>query len=108
GGLGQEIIKDVMNLVMVTKTHQPDSDSDGCRMVDVDLSIFGQAEKRFLEYESQIRLEYSWVPESVFNLKRAEILQDFLDHDFLFRTPLFRNLYEDQARRNLSRSLGKL
>ena len=52
---------------------------DAGLMVDVDLSILGQNEQRFAEYEAQIREEYRWVPGLIFKPKRAEILQRFLE-----------------------------
>jgi len=47
-------------------------------LMDVDLSILGQAAEKFLKYEAQIRMEYEWVPENIFATKRAEILERFL------------------------------
>jgi len=67
-------------------------------VVDVDLSILGQSEKRFSEYEQQIRQEYAWVPQAVFASKRAEILGRFLARPGIFATEWFRTKYEQQAR----------
>jgi predicted metal-dependent HD superfamily phosphohydrolase len=69
----------VTNLVMATKSHEVGLDADAGLVVDVDLSILGREEERFLEYERQIRLEYAWVPQPVFAYKRAEILRRFSD-----------------------------
>ena len=53
--------------------------ADAPLLIDVDLNILGQNEERFWRYETQIRQEYDWVPESLFAVKRAEILERFLN-----------------------------
>ena len=98
----------VTNLIIATKTHAAEADPDAGLMVDVDLSIFGQRKERFFEYEEQIRREYAWVPEPVFNSKRVEILRGFLHRKNIYWTEWFRTRYEQQARENLQRSIAKL
>jgi predicted metal-dependent HD superfamily phosphohydrolase len=67
-------------------------------MVDVDLSIFGQSEARFDEYEAQIRQEYSWVPPTIFAAKRTEILERFLGREHIYATDFFHQKFEQLAR----------
>jgi len=98
----------VARFVMATKSHDAGADSDAGLVVDVDLSILGQGESRFCQYEQQIRQEYAWVPQAVFASKRAEMLRRFLARDRIFATEWFRNKYERQARQNLEVSLTKL
>lgn len=95
-------------LVMATKSHNPDADADTALMIDVDLSIFGQKEERFLEYEAQIRKEYAWVPKIIFAPKRAQILEGFLKRDRIYATDFFHAKYDANARRNLQLSINKL
>jgi predicted metal-dependent HD superfamily phosphohydrolase len=70
-GLGDALAETVAALIMTTKTHGVRADSDAALTVDIDLSILGQDEKRFSEYEQQICREYAWVPQLVFTAKRA-------------------------------------
>lgn len=98
----------VSTLVMATKSHRTENVPDAGLLVDVDLSILGKSEQRFSEYEAQIREEYHWVPGPVFKLKRAEILQGFLDRKRIYTTDLFASKYEETARRNLENSIRKL
>ena len=93
---------------MATKHHQPGENADAGVMIDIDLSILGQTEERFLEYEAQIRKEYAWVPRIIFGPKRAEILEGFLRRERIYRTEWFYNKYEERARRNIEGSIGKL
>ena len=98
----------VATLVMATKLHNTDAGRDADLVVDVDLSILGQNEKRFDEYEVGIRAEYAWVSTELFNAKRAEILQRFLDRKMIYATEHFSRKYERQARGNLERSIRGL
>lgn len=107
-GVAPPMIDRVTQLIMTTKSHETGTDQDAKLMVDVDLSILGRDQKRFFEYENQIRKEYAWVPASVFASKRAEILQRFLDRNHVFATERFRQKYEEQARKNLEVSVLSL
>jgi len=106
--LPKTFVESVRKLVMVTKHHEAEAGSDDAVMVDVDLSILGQGEKRFAEYEEQIRQEYGWVPAVVFGSKRAEILEKFLARKYIFNTDFFRDKYETSARRNLRATIERL
>ena len=98
----------VSELIMATKSHSTVAGPDAALMVDVDLSILGQEERRFAEYESQIREEYRSVPKLIFNFKRAEILERFLARSRIYATDFFAAKYEQQARRNLEDSIRQL
>jgi predicted metal-dependent HD superfamily phosphohydrolase len=98
----------VRDLVLVTKAHEGSAHPDAPLLVDIDLSILGTGQSRFLEYEDQIRQEYAWVQEDLFKTKRAEILERFLARDVIYRTPRFYQTHEKQARANLRLSLDLL
>lgn len=82
--------------------------SDAKLLVDIDLTILGQPEEVFDEYERQIRTEYGWVPEGLFTAGRRAILKSFLDRPSVFQTDFFQAKYEAQARRNITHSLANL
>lgn len=107
-GVSALISNAVVELVMATKHHQPGENVDAGVMIDIDLSILGQSEERFLAYEGQIRKEYKWVPQIIFRPKRATILEGFLRRDRIYRTDWFYDKYEEKARRNIEASIGKL
>ncbi len=98
----------VTNLIMATKHAATPSDSDVQLLVDIDLSILGQAEEGFDEYERQVRKEYEWVSEDAFVAGRSAILKSFLERSDIYATQFFRDKYETQARRNIARSLAHL
>jgi predicted metal-dependent HD superfamily phosphohydrolase len=98
----------VERLILATRHAGVVEDDDGALVVDIDLAILGASEERFEQYERGVRLEYAWVPEPVFRLKRAELLEAFLCRTFLFTTQTFRTRLESQARTNLARSIERL
>src|SRR6185503_9065126 len=97
----------VCRLVLDTKAHIASGHAASALLLDIDLSILGQPETRFDEYERQIREEYSWVPGIIFKPKRAAILRGFLDRSRIYNTEMFEAKYERAARSNIERSLGK-
>jgi predicted metal-dependent HD superfamily phosphohydrolase len=102
------LIAAVGGLVLDTKAHVTSGHPDSPLLIDIDLSILGQPEARFDEYERQVRAEYSWVPQIIFRPKRVAILRGFLDRPRIYATDLFFDKYEQAARANLERSLAKL
>ena len=98
----------VSELILATKHDADARTGDQALVVDVDLSILGESDGRFDEYERQIRREYAWVPEAEFRTTRAEILRAFLQRPELYSTPDFKQRLESVARANLARSLEML
>ncbi len=106
--LPNNFIMYVVNLIMATKHTTIPTYPDIKLVVDIDLSILGQPENIFDEYEQQIRKEYEWVPEDAFVAGRSGILKSFLGRLFIYSTGFFRTKYETQARQNIARSLARL
>lgn len=98
----------VADCIMATKHTTTPTNPDIQFLVDIDLSSLGKPENEFNEDARRIRKEYEWVPEEMFTTGRSVILQSFLDRPNIYATQFFRNKYETQARRNLTRSLAQL
>jgi len=94
--------------VLATRHVAPPRSSDEALVVDVDLSILGADEKRFAEYERDIRREYAAVPDDVFRPARAAILRRFLARPAIYSTPWFRERLEQRARQNLMIAIERL
>ena len=107
-GATSALNQSVRDLILSTKTHDASVHKDGPLLIDIDLSILGSDPQRFREYEKQIRQEYSWVPEDVFNSKRSEILERFLSRKTIYATERYQRSHEGKARRNLEGSLNQL
>ena len=101
-----DVIQTVASLILTTR-HSPSvpADQDHRIIIDCDLAILGQGKEIFDRYEQQIRLEYSWVEETLFRKKRGEFLQSLLARPWIFLTEEGRKRYETPARKNLERSL---
>jgi len=95
----------VYQLILSTKHCGEPSDPDTKILLDVDLSILGQEEDIFKEYEDNIRKEYIWVPSDIFKAERKKILQSFLDRKSIYLTDYFKDKYEIIARDNLKKSI---
>ena len=100
-GLSDEAAARVRDLILATRHDALPAGPEAALLMDIDLSILGQPDTEFDQYEAQIRQEYIWVPERVFRGKRAEILRTFLQRDSVYQTKRFRERYEQQTRRNL-------
>ena len=107
-GVEAERIERVRRLILATRHAALPEGHDQMLLVDIDLSILGACRVRFDEYESQVREEYAWVPESIFRQKRAEMLAEFLARQPLYNTPQLREPLERQARENLAYSISQL
>jgi predicted metal-dependent HD superfamily phosphohydrolase len=105
-GVSADSAARVLALIMATRHSRLPTTPDECLLVDIDLSILGAEAGRFKEYEDQIREEYGWVPDWLFQRKRKSILKAFLGRASIYSTGHFRKKYEDSARENLNRSLS--
>ena len=70
--------------------------------LDLDLAILGKEENEYYKYSKNIRMEYSHVPDHIYNEKRKNLLNIFLNKDQIFYTTHFQKKYESQARKNIS------
>jgi predicted metal-dependent HD superfamily phosphohydrolase len=104
-GVLPEKIDRIQSLIMATCHTALPITIDECLLVDIDLAILGSSAERFAEYEQQIRSEYIFVPEPIFNQKRQEILQGFLDRSTIYSTKYFQDKLERRARANIKRSI---
>jgi predicted metal-dependent HD superfamily phosphohydrolase len=75
-------------------------------VVDIDLAILGRDPVRFLEYEHAIAEEYAHVPWVAYTLARGRFLEGLLRSPAIFRTPAFRDRYEEMARANIAALLS--
>ncbi len=98
----------VANLIMTSKHSVIPTDPDARLFVDIDLSILGQDEDYFDEYELRICREYDWMSKEKFVAGRSAILKSFIDRSSIYSTQFFRDKYEARARQNITRSLAQL
>lgn len=101
-----EVQARIVAMILATRhPAQPPKDADTRWLLDIDLAILGAPPTRFEEYEAQIRREYGFMPPTLFETRRSEVLQGFLDRPRLYLQPFFDARLEAQARANLVRAL---
>lgn len=106
--VAQAKVDRVIGLILATQSHDQLTDSDQQLMIDIDLGILGQSEHAFLSYDADVRKEYHWVAVEAYRSGRLAVLRSFLQRDSIYHTPIFKDLYERQARRNLKAAINKL
>ncbi|HEX6434059.1 MAG TPA: hypothetical protein VFZ87_07440, partial [Gemmatimonadales bacterium] len=107
-GVAAESCHRVKELVRTTQHLRPPHDPDAQLLCDIDLAILGREPAAFDRFESEIRREYGWVPESQYRSARSAVLARFLARPFIFQTRRFTERYEAQARQNLERAVEAL
>jgi predicted metal-dependent HD superfamily phosphohydrolase len=95
-------------LILATTDHAESDSSDINLFIDADLSIFGQDWEIYTAYAKNIRKEYAFYPDFMYNRGRKRALQHFLQMERIFKTQHFFEKYEEQARLNLQTELKQL
>lgn len=105
-----EFVTRVHLSILATAHKRPPYDPDAQLVVDIDLASLGYAQEIFDQNNAHIRTEYSFVPDALFNARRAEILRGFLPpaRPRIYYTDYFYRKYEESARANLQRCLNPM
>lgn len=104
-------IDTVEKLVLATKSHTPvsgDLEKESKLFLDCDLLILGAPEEIYQEYKDQIRQEYHWVNQDLYEKTRCEILKKFLARERIFFTAEISAKFEERARSNLAGEIALL
>jgi predicted metal-dependent HD superfamily phosphohydrolase len=107
-------IRKVEELILATRyPNREDASRASCAqdralIRDIDLSILGRPPEVFDRYEEAISREYGFLPERERRQRRIVVLSKFLALPRIYETGRFRKQYEQQARRNLTRSVRRL
>ncbi len=102
-------IETVREMILATKTHDAtDLDSDGKLFLDLDLSILGADALAYQAYSRAIRREYDFIAEPLYQNGRKQMLQSFLNREFIYLTAVCQEKFELQARENIKREIVEL
>lgn len=108
-GVNDEQISRIVQLIHATKHHTAEGEiRDVHYLLDFDLSALGGAPETYDAYAAGIRKEYNMYPDALYNPGRKAVLNHFLEMDFIYKTPFFRERFEAQARVNLQREHDSL
>ena len=96
----------VKYLILITKKHQLNSRLPVPKqlqsiMIDADISIMASRHEDYLQYAKNVALEYSFMDEKLFREGRRKFLHDISSREAIFTTEYMRQLYEEDARRNI-------
>ncbi|CAL2102487.1 conserved protein of unknown function [Tenacibaculum sp. 190130A14a] len=105
--LSKSSLESIYRQIIATKTHQA-SDNDTQFLVDFDLTILGKSSAVYTNYTKLIRKEYQLVPRFMYKKGRKKVLQHFLDKEAIYGSKTFNDLFEKQARINLTNELNNL
>jgi len=103
--LPDAIIRNCKSQILATKKHLESGDSDTDYFTDADLAILGQDWETYSHYCSNVRKEYAFYPDMVYNAGRRKVLKHFLEMDKIFKTKHFQEKYETQAKLNIFKEL---
>ncbi|MBH8556026.1 hypothetical protein I8751_27525 [Nostocaceae cyanobacterium CENA357] len=102
-------ITTVNRLILNTKYHKATADDiDSHILLDADLAILAADSVDYQEYANAIRQEYAWVPETDYVMGRKQVLEKFLQRQYIYFTPLMFEVAEQSARANLQAEIQRL
>lgn len=104
--LPMQLVERAARHILATKYHAQNQDPDTDLFTDADLSILGAPVDRYAEYTKQVRREFKIYPDLLYRPGRRKVLKHFLDMPQLFKTPYFRERFEEQARINMHAELS--
>lgn len=109
-GAESALIRRINNLILLTKSHtlQNEDDTDAAFFLDIDLSVLGAEPETYRRYVAQIRNEFSRYPDLLYKPGRRKVLRHFLEQPQIYRTDFLREMWEEQARRNMEEELKTL
>ncbi len=99
-------IQQVYALIMATNHQQPPQTEDEKLLVDIDLGILAAAPARFAQYQQQIRAEYEWVAEMIYQEKRRQVLTHLYNNGDIFHHADIKTSLESSAQINLQQTIG--
>lgn len=112
--IDNETVRNVVDWIMATKTHQMSSSSSSSPnpnlqlFLDLDMAVLGKTATAYEHYAKLVRCEYQHVPLAVYCEKRATVLAGFLQQAHIYGTDRFQTALEQRARENLANEIESL
>lgn len=95
-------------IILSTKGHNISKNKDVNHFTDADLSILGSDWKVYEKYCKNVRKEYKYYLDFMYNKGRIKVLHHFINMPVIFKTNYFYNKFEIPARENLRREIDLL
>ncbi len=109
--LSPALVEHITHIIRRTGNHMEENPEDSAEtafFLDADLMILGADQERYTSYTKEIRSEYKMVPKLAYNMGRSKVIQRFLYANCIYQTDVFRLLFEEKARENLTKELTEL
>lgn len=107
-GVSSTDSKSVSELIMATKHPFIPTNEEQQYIIDIDLAVLGSSPEKYDQYSEQIEMEYTHIPSFLYKRGRLKVLESFLKQNTIFNTEYFSSKYENMARNNLQREIGRL
>lgn len=99
----------ISRLISSTRHHEPTINTiDNQILLDADLAILSAEAHHYWQYAVAIRQEYAWMPVAQYRLGRRDVLEQFLQREFIYFTAPMRTTAEATARANLRAEIARL
>lgn len=106
--LSIDFSKEVVDHILATKHISPSNNQDSKYLADIDMSILGQSNEVFDNYERQIYKEYSNLySKSEYQQGRIQFLKS-ISNKPIYLTDFFQNKYQEKAKSNIERDIESL
>ncbi len=92
-------------IILATQGHQISTNPDINYFTDADLSILGSDWETYTQYYKDVRKEYKFYPDFIYQKGRIKVLQSFLKMPRIYKTKSFYSFYELQAKENIQKEL---
>ncbi|WP_298541934.1 hypothetical protein [uncultured Aquimarina sp.] len=106
--IASERIELCKNMILATQGHQVSENTDINYFTDADLSILGSKWEEYEVYFKNVRKEYKYYPNFMYNKGRIKVLKHFIDMPRIFKTEHFYNTLENKAKNNLQQEINLL
>ena len=103
----RELIERVYKLIIATSHNHEINTKDESLLVDIDLTILGEDQETYRQYQVAIRKEYKLIPNFIYRKKRVQILKNFLNRKSIYSNAFFIERLERQARENISNEIRR-
>lgn len=107
-GFGKPLINDVMARINATKQHSDSLNNETNQFLDADMSILAISSKEYVDYQDKVKREYKSIPNFLYRHGRKRFLQKTINQDRIFFSKEGYDLWEKQARNNISNELKVL
>lgn len=95
-------------MILATKGHQIAQNEDINYFTDADLAILGSDWPAYQTYFKNVRKEYKYYPDFMYNKGRIQVLKHFIQMSRIYKTDHFHSLFEAKAKENLQKEIDIL